>query len=316
MFVKKEATERDRIRRKIRLIEGKQTKDKFRHLLSDVLKRLDEAKAYDRQLDPALYEELKRVYEDHRDLLQTTSKESILESLVLVEEDLEALIDDMKHTVAQASYNERLGNILKFLKDFNNTTYRSQVNLYEQASSKLVDQLASITKDLQYKLSRMTHQISQLTDEIKTLEDHNVSLAKTLSDTPQDSYKFKELAARMQEQHQSIELKDGSVSLMRKKASSLRLITHLFDQLTLLEDYHQYLKSDGYIRRLVKKLYRKPDQLDMMDNTADLVEVIQNIKKEIVDVESIVKPAKKMMFEDLEESVDTSLIEKYKSMAK
>jgi hypothetical protein len=315
MFVRREISENDRIRKKIRLLNGKTTADKFKSLLQDVLTKLDKIEAFNRYFDASLKELYKRVKEDHQDLLQTTSNEKVLASLVLCEEDTDQLLDDMTHTHAQGTYDKRLENILKFLKDFQNVSYERNIVFYENTGSLFKDQLQSISKDIQYKLSKMTYQIRALTEEIKTLENENIKRVKQLDSVNKASYEYKEITHQIQDFHTQIENNENTIKLIRSTMNGYRMISSLFQQLSMLDEYSQVLKEESYIRKLVKRLYKKPEELDILDNTADLVEVLNTMKKEILEVESVVKPAKKMIFDDFSDDADESVIEKYKAMA-
>ena len=316
MFVKREASEADRLRKKIRILKGKTVGDKFTALMEEVLKKLDQIERFDRYFDRSLSDLYKRVKEDHQDLLQTTSDEKVLTSLVLCEEDVDQLLDDMTHTTAQGTYDKRLENILTFLKDFQNVAYERNIVFYDTTGSKFVDQLSGIAKDIQYKLSKMTYQIRQMTDEIATLEKENIQLVQSLDSISKESYQYKDVTHRVQDFHSQIENNENSIKIIRSTMNGFRMISSLFQQLSMLDEYTHYLKEDGYIRKLVKRLYRKPQELDLLDNTADLVQAVNNIKEEIMEVESVVKPAKKMIFDDLADDAEDSVIEKYKAMAK
>jgi hypothetical protein len=284
--------------------------------MDDILKKLDKIEAFDRFFDASLKLDFKRVKDDYYDLVQTTSNERILESMLLCDEDLDQLLDDMTHSTGVSTYDKRLRNALEFLKDFNAKPYQRDIKFYEESSSKFNEQLESIYKDIQYKLSKMTYQVRQMTDEIVTLENENIRLVNELDNANKASYAYKDIAFKIQDFHQNIEMNQSSIQMVRKTMNAFRLIGSLFNQLALLDEYFQHLKSDGYVRRLVNRLYRNPSELDILDNTADLTQAIQEIKQEIIQVESIVKPARKMIFEDLEEPADESIIEKYKAMAK
>jgi len=316
MFVRKQLTEQDRLRKKVRQLDGKNTKDKFKSIMDDILKKLDKIEAFDRFFDASLKLDFKRVKDDYYDLVQTTSNERILESMLLCDEDLDQLLDDMTHSTGVSTYDKRLRNALDFLKDFNAKPYQRDIKFYEESSSKFNEQLESIYKDIQYKLSKMTYQVRQMKDEIVTLENENIRLVNELDNANKASYAYKDIAFKIQDFHQNIEMNQSSIQMVRKTMNAFRLIGSLFNQLALLDEYFQHLKSDGYVRRLVNRLYRNPSELDILDNTADLTQAIQEIKQEIIQVESIVKPARKMIFEDLEEPADESIIEKYKAMAK
>lgn len=316
MFVKRQQTEVDRLRKAIRHLDGKTTKEKFRSLLKEMLPKLDKVEAFERFFNKELNDTFKRVKEDYKDLVQTTSSESVLESTILCNEDLDQLLEDMLNGVEQGSYDKRLENILFFLKDFQNVAYQRQIKFFEESTSKFNDQLASIAKDIQSKASKMTYQIKQLNEEIATLENENIKLVKKLEAISKESYEYKDVISKIQEYHQTIELNGGSISMLRKTMSSYRLLANLFSQLSLLDEYLTHLKTDGYIRKLVKRLYRKPQELDVLENTVDLTDAVKSIQEEILKVESVIKPAQRMIFEDLNDEVNEDILDKYKSMAK
>ena len=314
MFIRREITEADRIKKKVRLLQGKSTQDKFKSLLKEILNKLDRIKEFNRYFNKELNNLFNRVRDDYKDLMQTTSNEKVLEYALLCEEDMDQLLDDMTHGISQSTYDKRLENILVFLKDFNNVHYEREIKFYQESSSKFTDQLQTIHKDIQYKLSKMTYQSRELTNEILTLEKQNIELAKSLSNINKESYQYKDIAHQIQDYHQAIEMNQNAIKLIRKTMTSFSFLSNLFQQLSVLDEYVGYLKEDGYIRKLVKRLYRKPEELDLLENVMDLTEAIYNIKQEIAEVEAIVKPANKMIFDDLEDEADIAIIEKYKAM--
>lgn len=316
MFVRREKTEADMLRKKIRQLPGKTTQDKFKAQLKTMLPKLDKVEAFARYFDEGLNQEFKRVKDDYHDLIQTTSRDAVLESMLICDDDLDRLLDDMLHGQAEGTYDTRLRNILTYLKDFENTAYQRTITFFDEVSSKFEDQLNGIAKDIRGKVSKMTYQAQTLTDEINVLETENIKLVKALESVSPEAYQYKEVTHKIEDQHGTIENHQASIQLLRKTMSGYRLLASLFTQLALMDEYFDYLKSDGYTRKLVKKLYRKPKQLDLLENMVDLTDTINKIKEEVIQVESIVKPAKKMVFEDLDSEPDNSILNKYKSMAK
>ena len=314
MFVRRDITEADRLRKKKRVLKGRSVADKFKDILQQNLSLLTKIEAFDRFFDQSLKPAFKQIQENLGRLNQTTSNEQILESMILCHEDLDQLLDDMTHSRSVGTYDKRLKNALDFIANFNRVAYQRDIQFYEESSSKFSDQLTAITKDIQYKQSKMAYQVRELANEIAVLEKENIQLVKSLEDVHKQSFQYKEITSKVQDYHNTIEMNENTVKLLRKSMSAFQLLSGLFSQLTVMDEYVQYLKEDGYIRKLVKRLYRRPEQLDLLDNTADLTEAIQKIKEEVTEVEAIVKPAKKMIFEDIPDDVDESLIEKYKSM--
>lgn len=314
MFVRRDITEADRLRKKKRILKGRSTPDKFKSILSDTLVVLNKIEAFDRFFDQTLKASFHHIQEDLGRLNQTTSNEKILDSMILCQEDLDQLLDDMTHSRSQGTYDKRLKNALVFIGNFNRVPYQRDIQFYEESSSKFSDQLTTITKDIQYKQSKMAYQVRELADEIDVLEKQNIALVQSLGQINKETYKYKETTSKVQDFHNTIEMNQNTIKLLRKTMSAFQLLSGLFSQLTIMDEYVQHLKEDGYIRKLVKRLYRRPEELDVLDNTADLTEAIQKIKEEITDVEAIVKPAKKMVFDDIPDDVDDALIEKYKTM--
>jgi hypothetical protein len=52
-----------------------------------------------------------------------------------------------------------------------------------------------------------------------------------------------------------------------------------------------------------------------MDNILELTEVLNNLRDEIAEIESIVKPAQKIVFEDSNNDFDEDVIRLYERMA-
>ena len=314
MFVRRDVTETDRLRKKKRVLKGRSVQDKFKDIVQKNLELLSKIDAFNKYFDTDLKVLFTQVQEDLGRLTQTTSNEKILDSMILCGEDLDQLLDDMTHSRSMGTYDKRLNNALKFMGNFNRVAYQRDIQFYETSSSKFSDQLTAVTKDIQYKQSKMTYQVRELADEISVLEKENIRLVQSLQEIHKESFEYKEVTSKVQDYHNTIEMHQNTIKLLRKTMSAFQLLGGLFSQLSIMDEYVQHLKEDGYIRKLVKRLYRRPEELDVLDNTADLTTAIQQIKEEITDVEAIVKPAKKMVFDDIPDDVDDALIEKYKAM--
>jgi predicted nuclease with TOPRIM domain len=220
----------------------------------------------------------------------------------------------MMHLDSEATYQARLENILEYLQDFHAKKYSRDITFYDETSDKIDDQIKSVSKDVQYRLSRLQHSRKQLVEEVEYLEQSNIGLAKDLQSINKEKVQYQEKAKTIQDQHQRINFNKGSIELIRKNVRSYQMLVDLLNQLAVLDHHHKHLKADGYIRKLIQKLYKKPEQLDLLENTTDLVQVIEGIKDEIIQVESIIAPAQKMVFKDSQEMVDEDLIEKYAAM--
>ncbi len=313
MIIRANLSEKDVLRRKIKNIKGRQVKDKALVLISEIvatLEKLEKLHRYPGSLKPLM----SRILQDLAHNQLTTSNEKKLEELLVCKEDVEQLLEDMMHLDSEATYQARLENILEYLQDFHAKKYSRDITFYDETSDKIDDQIKSVSKDVQYRLSRLQHSRKQLVEEVEYLEQSNIGLAKDLQSINKEKVQYQENAKTIQDQHQRINFNKGSIELIRKNVRSYQMLVDLLNQLAVLDHHHKHLKADGYIRKLIQKLYKKPEQLDLLENTTDLVQVIEGIKDEIIQVESIIAPAQKMVFKDSQEMVDEDLIEKYAAM--
>lgn len=315
MFFRNKLTLEQQLRQRAKVLKGKTVKEKFLAQLRVTLTKLYEIQQLERINDQKIDQMIDRLRDEYEDQTATTSNENVLFYLLRAHDDVEALLDDMLHQTAMATYRERLLNILGFLSDFNNKPYSEYVKFYEESSGKLVDQLRAVTKDIQYKVSRLNHEIAKTSDEIINLENLNIQRVDELGSLNKASYQFTEIANLISDAHNQIEMLKGSVNLTRKSMTSFNLLARMFDELSLHEDYYHYIKDDGYIRKLVKRLYKHPEELDVMDNMLDLTEALQHIKDEIVEIESMVKPAQKMIFDDPNANYDEDVLKLYQRMS-
>ena len=315
MFFRNKLTLEQQLRQRAKVLKGKTVKEKFLTQLRVTLTKLYEIQQLERINDQKIDQMIDRLRDEYEDQTATTSNENVLFYLLRAHDDVEALLDDMLHQTAMATYRERLLNILGFLSDFNNKPYSEYVKFYEESSGKLVDQLRAVTKDIQYKVSRLNHDIAKTSDEIINLENLNIQRVDELGSLNKSSYQFTEIANLISDAHNQIEMLKGSVNLTRKSMTNFSLLARMFDELSLHEDYYHYIKDDGYIRKLVKRLYKHPEELDVMDNMLDLTEALQHIKDEIVEIESMVKPAQKMIFDDPNANYDEDVLKLYQRMS-
>lgn len=315
MFFRNKLTLEQQLRQRAKGLKGKTTKDKFLHQLRLTLNKLYEIQQLERINDKVIDQKIELLRDEYEDQTATTSDEKVLFYLLRAHDDVEALMDDMLHQVAMATYRERMLNVLDFLSDFNNKAYSEYVKFYEESSGKLVDQLRAVTKDIQYKVSRLNHEIAKTSDEIINLENLNINRVDELSSLNKASYQYTEIANLISDAHNQIEMLKGSVNLTRKSMTSFNLLARMFDELSLHEDYYHFIKEDGYIRKIIKRLYKHPEELDVMDNMLDLTEALQHIKDEIVEIESMVKPAQKMIFDDPNANYDEDVLKLYQRMS-
>lgn len=316
MFFRGVKTREQELKRRANKIKGKQTRDKFSWQLNEILKQLYEIKELGRIENDGLEREIARLREEYQDQKLTSSSEKVLYFAIECYDETAQLLDDMMHQVANASYIPRLRNILDFVGDFNNKTFDPYVVFYEAESSKLIDRVRAVTKDVQYKVSRLNYEITQQSKEIISFEDLNVQRINEMKDHSKSSYRYTSLANLVSDTHNQIEMLKSSVNMLRKSASSFGLLARMLSELTLHEDYFHHIKEDGYIRRLIKRLYKKPQELDVMDNILDLTEVLTKLKDEITEIESIVKPTTRMVFEDPNNDFDEDVIRMYERISK
>jgi hypothetical protein len=313
MIIRSSLSENEILRRKIKALSGKQTKDKTISLIKELVKALEKIYKLDRY--PSLQKDaIQRIIQELARNQLTTSNEDKLLELLVCKEDTDQLLDDMMHLESEATYSARLENILGYLKDYHAKKYSSEISFYEETSDKLDVQIKSVSKDIQFRLSKLQHNRKNLVEEIEYLEKSNINLAKEIKDIHKEKVQYLEKARTIQDQHQRIDFNKGSIELIRKNVRSYQMLVDLLNQLAILDQHHKHLKLDGYIRKLIQRLYRKPEQLDLLENTTDLVQIVDSIKNEIIQVESIIAPAQKMVFKDSQSSVDEDLIEKYSSM--
>jgi phosphoglycerate-specific signal transduction histidine kinase len=315
MLFKGNKTKEQELRRRASKIKGRTVREKFAWQLREILKVLYQIQELDRIEHSKVEQQIDRLRDEYEDQTVTTSEEKTLLYAIACFDDTTQLLDDMMHQVARASYLPRLENILGFIADFNNKPYDEYVVFYEAASDKLIDRIRAVTKDVQYKVSRLNYEIAKQSDEVISFEDVNVQRIKEMKQLPKQSYRYTEQANLISDTHNQIEMLKGSINMTRKSASAFGLLARMFEQLTLHEDYFHYIKEDGYIRRLIKRLYKKPQELDIMDNLLDLTEVLNHLKDEIAEIESIVKPTQKMVFEDANNDFDEDIIRLYERMA-
>lgn len=303
------------LRQRASKIKGKTVREKFLVQLREILKVLYKIQELSRIENRQIEAEIDRLRDEYEDQTVTTSSEKTLLYTIAAYDDAVMLLDDMMHQVAVSTYIPRLRNILDFIADFNNKPYDEYVVFYEADSNKLIDRIRAVTKDIQYKVSRLNYEIARNADEIVAMEELNVQRVKDMKQLSKSSYRYTEQANLISDTHNQIEMLKGGINMIRKSASTFGLLARMFEQLTLHEDYFHYIKEDGYIRRLIKRLYKRPEELDVMENILDLTEVLNNLRDEIAEIESIVKPAQKIVFEDANDNFDEDVIRMYERMA-
>jgi hypothetical protein len=308
-------TKEQELRRRANKIKGKSVREKFSWQLKETLKVLYKIRELGRIEDSLIEKEIDRIRDEYEDQTITSSSEKVLYYSIECFDEVSKLLDDMIHQVAIASYLPRLRNILDFVGDFNNKSFDEYVVFYEADSNKLIDRVRAVTKDVQYKVSRLNYEIAEQSKEVIAYEDINVERIKEMKDYSKASYRYISLANLVSDSHNQIEMLKSSVNMLRKSASSFELLSRMLSELTLHEDYFHHIKEDGYIKRLIKRLYKKPHELDVMDNILDLTETLTSLKDEITEIESIVQPTKKMVFEDPNNDFDEDVMRFYERMS-
>lgn len=311
MFIKSDLTEEQRIKKTIKQLKGKNVKEKFEAFTPEIVSRLNEVLALDKLKDDELKKLTEKTLKDFHNDSSVTSNEKVLKDLIVCDEDLSVLIDDMRRTVNLSTYDDRLRNIIKFIRNFDHIRYESYVVLYDDKKTVLENQLSSISKGLKYKASKSSHRIKQTSAEIEHLENENVDFVTKLNDVDKRSFKYQEISSQVMDNHQNIENLKGSISLMRKNMNAINLIATLFDQLIIHEEYLKSIKENGSIRKFIKKLYNKPEEMDSMETTLDLAEVLNSIRLEIEEMERLIKPTQKMVLSNDTSNIDDDIIKQY-----
>lgn len=314
MIIREPLTRNQELKKMEKNLKGRDTKEKFKVLLSDVTHILSNIQKLNRIKDETLKKDLKFVIDENTDTMQTTSKSEVLYDLLECREELKALFDDMKLDVHASTFQDRLENCLVFIKDYSNKRFNKDVKFYQVESTKFGDQIESIAKELHYKVSKYNHRVDQIYAEIKHLEDENIKLVEQIEGLSPDRIEFRKTAEQMTDNEQLIERQKVGIESLRKSMRSYAILASLFEQLGLHEAYHKHLKIDGYTKRLVKRIYRKPEAIDEMEQTLDLTEVIVELKKEIEQIDVLVDPAQRMIVEEKTKSYDQDIINKYKRM--
>jgi hypothetical protein len=315
MIIKSKPTKDQKIRYKIKDLKGRNTKDKFTNLLKLVLETLHEIDELNRFLDKSLKKQINSVIDQYNDQLETTSSEKVLERMILAYDDLVELLGDMTRSTEKATYNERLTNALVFIKDFNTANYNQVVKFYNQEDDKFINQLKGIIEDVQTKVGKLEYEIEKKNNNRLHLEESNKNIATTLLSVSKSSSSYSQKANQITSNHNEIMMLKSNVNLLAKSMGSFKLLASLFENLSLHQSYFNHLKSDGYIRKLVKKLYRNPEKLDVMDNALDLTEALSKIEKEINEVEAIIKPITKAVYGDSDDKFDEDVVKLYQNMA-
>jgi exonuclease VII small subunit len=296
-------------------IEGKDNKAKFKSLMEQILKVLQDIKDFDKYYDKNVKSQIASLMLDYEDNLIVSSNQKTLFFMVEVLDDLTQLYDDMIFHIESHTYDERLKKTVEFLSDFNHKSYQKNRKFYEDTDDTLTNRIRQVSKTIHYKVGKLESTLNDLSKHVQLLESQNIDYAKTLKKVKKGTHQYSETAAKLTDNHKQIDYQTGVIKLTRKTKNSYELIANMFDQLAMFEEYQKNLKNDGYIRRLIRKLYRHPEQLDLMDNTADLADILTRIKDEINTIESIASPAQKMVFGETSDNIDDDAVATYMDLA-
>ncbi len=317
MFIVGKPTKEQQIKFKVKDLKGKDTKSKFTNLLKLVLEDVTKVVESKRVNDKNQLADLKKILNQYSDNVETSSNEKVLHSMIYCHDDLKVLLDEMLRNINAATYSNRLSKIIGFIKDYNGNSYIPDLDPFaEEDQSKIQNQLKSVIRDIEVKMGKLDNDVEKKSEQILFLENANTRLAQDLENVDKGSFKYKETANKLTYNHREIETLSSQAGLLRKSLESFKMLTSLLSSIATQDKYFDYLKENGYLRKLIKRLYKRPDQIDVMDNSLDLTEALVRIKEEIVEVQSVVKPISKKAFKDDEEVLDDELVEKYKKMGK
>jgi hypothetical protein len=316
MFINTKTKAEIEIERKIKSLKGKNTSEKFLSLMAELKKVLSDVYNLNRFSDKELKINVKTVLDQYGDNNETTSNEEKLRLMVLCLNDLTNLLDDMLHDVDKGTYNIRLTKCVDFIRNFNSLNYEPHVNFYEEDTTKIQNQLRVIIRDIKYKIGKQVYDVEKYNLSIIELEKINIKLANDLRKLKETSLEYSVIAGEISSNDKLIKVKQSQSLPLKKNIESLRLISNLLD--TILERDTQFnnLKKNGYIKKLVKKLYKNPAKLDIIENAIDITDVIETLNKEINEKYNLVDSIDARVFNENNLNVDSALVRKYQNMKK
>jgi hypothetical protein len=314
MFINKKLTPEQELHSKVKNLKGKTTRDKFSNLFSEVLDLLAKIKKLDKFSNKTIQKDIQDVLNQYNSKKETTSDDNALHSMIYCFEDLLVLFEDMKYDFESVSYNKRLEDALTFIRDFSSVRYVPSMSFYDETSNKVQNQLKLVIKEIRHEVARQDSNIKKKSNQNLHLEDINIGLIKEISELSSKSFRYSELASRINSNHQEIELNKVQINLAYKNMDSLRMLVNLLDVLSFHDKYLDYLKEDGYIRKLIKKLYKNPDGIDVITNSLDIIESLKKIKAEINEINDIINPINKVVFSSDEDTFKDELVKLYKDI--
>jgi|GEM_PF-3088126 len=315
MFVKGELSRERELKRRKKYLKGKNTKQKFTQLYSEAIETLATIKPLMNHVNADVQKKFEAIITDAKASKQTTSDERALDSLLECHDDIETLKDEMKHGLNKHTHDKRLSAVLQFLRDFHSTTYTPYKDPYESDSSTVGKQIETVAKTFHYKAAKLQNEMAKKEEEMLYFERENQALADSLSGLPKQSVEYTTTANKIKGNHKTITALKSHLNTLRKNHSMMDHFAQMFEQLAINEAYHNNLKSEGPIRKLINRIHRNPEALDVMSDTTELADALSRMKEELSEIESIIEPAQKMAF-DNEDDVDEDLIAQYQSTNK
>ncbi|MFW6299063.1 MAG: hypothetical protein ACOC14_05215 [Bacillota bacterium] len=315
MFVKGELSRSRALKRRKRNIKGKTIKQKFSALMPEVIDELKTLRPFMETMPASTLKKYDDLIEEKTHNKQLTNSEDALDSLIECYDDIKTLKDDLKHGEQKHTHEERLLNILTFLRDFHSTLYTPFKPAYDDEASEIGKQINAVAKTFKLKTAKLEDAMRKKEDEMLFYERENKSLADALQDLSSQSVDYTTKASKIKANHKTISALKSHLSTLRKNRAIMENLARMFEQLAINEAYHNNLKAEGPIKKLIRKIDRNPDSLDIMNDTAELTETLQAMKEELSELHSMVEPAQRMAFDE-EEAVDEDLISQYQSMNK
>lgn len=313
MFVKGELSRERALKRRKKYLKGKNTKQKFKHLMPEVIEKLKALRPFMKALPESTRHKFEELIREHEQIVHTTSNEKALDSLIECGDDIDDLLDEMRHGTHRQSHEQRLSEILGFLRDFHNRTYIKYEKPYKDDPSALGKSIESVARTFHMKAAQIESEMAEKEDEMLHYEKENTALAETLEDISKQSAQYSTTAAKIKKHHSTITALKSHLNTLRKNHTIMSHFARMFEQLAINETYHGNLKAEGPIRKLINRIQKNPAALDVMSDTSELSDALNRMKEELSEIESIIEPSRKMAFDD-EDAVDEDLISQYQSM--
>jgi hypothetical protein len=315
MFLKRKLTKEQELHSKVKNLKGRNVRDKFTNLLVEVMELLITVNKLDKFYDKNIYKEIREVLNQYNSKNETTANEVYLHNMIYCYEDLKVLSEDIKYDIESSTYDSRIINILDFVKNYSSVHYVPQMNFYEEDLGKIQNQLRLVVHNIRYEVAKQNYNIQQKANQNIHLEEINISLLKELEQQSTKSFKYSELASRINSNHQEIELNKSQINIAYKNMDSFRMLANLLDILLFHDKYLDYLKEDGYIRKMIKKLYKNPEAIDIITNSLDIVESLNKIKAEINELNDVINPVNRVIFSDDQNSFKEEIVNLYKDIS-